>query len=55
MPDIAMGYCHRNFCPTKKCPRIKILPWDKIFLKNFVLGQNFSENFYPTQITFVLP
>ena len=29
--------CHRNFCPTKKCPRIKI----------FVLGQNISEKFCP--------
>ena len=48
--------CHRNFCPTKKCPRIKIF---RKFLshgiKIFVLGQNISENFCPTQIKFVLP
>ena len=34
------GFCHRNFCPTKKCPRIKIF---RKFLshgiKFFVLGQ----------------
>ena len=39
---------HRNFCPTKKCPRIKIF---RKFLshgiKNFVIGQNISETFCP--------
>ena len=40
----------------KKCPRIKIF---RKFLshgiKFFVLGQNISEKFCPTQIKFVLP
>ena len=31
--------CHRNFCPTKKCPRISH------GIKIFVLGQNISEKF----------
>ena len=56
--------CHRNFCPTKNCPRIKIFrKFLSYGIKYFVLGHKFSENFChkfsenfcPTQIKFVLP
>ena len=44
------------FVVLKNCPRIKI--FRKVLsygIKYFVLGQKISENFFPTQIKFVLP
>ena len=47
---------HRNFCPTKKCPRIKF--FRKCLshgIKFFVLGQNFSENIVPPKKNCPIP
>ena len=39
------------FVLLKKCPKIKFILWDKIFvlrkMKNFVLGQKFSDKICP--------